>query len=134
MENISTVVDLRNAIRVLEVEQSAREYALKEQFKITYESLKPANIIKRTIRDLFSASNLNENLTGTAVGSAGGYILKKLFIGSSGNPIRKLIGAILQLGLTNIASNRSEDIKSFGLSLIHRILSKLEKKKDQETE
>lgn len=132
MEHITTVTGLRNAIKVLEVEQSAQELLVKEQLHEVYESLRPVNIIRGTIKDLisFSTSSITGNLAGTAIGAAGGFLLKRLFVGSSGNIFRKLFGNILQLGVTNIASKKSESINSFGQSLLQRIFRKRESHHD----
>jgi len=132
MDNISTLEDLRNAIKALEVEQNEKELILKDQFHLVYESLRPINIIKANLKELlsFSSSSISENLSGTALGEAGGFLLKKLFIGNSGNLFIKLMGTLLQLGITNIASKKSEVISS----AIQAILQRLFHKKEKDTE
>src|SRR5664279_1370956 len=132
MDNISTLEDLRNAIKALEVEQNEKELILKDQFHLVYASLRPINIIKANLKELlsFSSSSISENLSGTALGEAGGFLLKKLFIGNSGNLFIKLMGTLLQLGITNIASKKSEVISS----AIQAILQRLFHKKEKDTE
>jgi hypothetical protein len=121
MQKISSVAELKVAIQQLEVEQVEKERLLKEQVYITYESLKPVNVIRRMLRDIFSSKGLGEDLTGTTVGMATGFLIRKLFIGSSGNVFRKLTGSVLQYGLSNFISRNSEMIKSVG----HMIISYL---------
>jgi hypothetical protein len=130
MDNITTVDGLRNAIKALEIEQGARELELREHFHLVYESLRPINIIKNTLRDLFSFSgtSIAEGISGTAFGEALGLVIKRIFIGSSGNLFRKLTGALLQLGITNIATKKSDVIISAGHSLLKRLLQKKGKK------
>jgi hypothetical protein len=121
MEQITTVAELKSAIQILEVEQHARERLLKEQFYITYESLKPVNIIKRTLKEMFTPSSyLNENIAGTAVGAASGFLLRKLFVGSSVNFYRRLMGKVLEAGVQKIASSKSDVISSAGISLLSK--------------
>lgn len=115
---------------MMEVEQKSKELELKEQFHLTYESLKPANIIRNTLRDLFSSSVLHENFSGTAVGAAGGYLVKKLLVGSSSSMLRKLIGTALQIGMTNIASHKSDVIKSAGQAILQRLFRRKERRSD----
>lgn len=129
-DRITTVAALKSAIKVMEVEQLAKETELKKQFYITYESLKPVNIIKNTIKELFSPSH-KEDFSGTAVGAAGGYLMKKLLVGSSGSLLRKLIGTALQIGMTNFASHKSDAIKSIGQSLIHRLFRRKERRSEK---
>jgi hypothetical protein len=128
-DRITSVAALRSAIRVLEVEQHAKEIEMKDQFYITYESLKPVNIIRNTLRELFSTSH-KEDLSGTAVGAASGYLVKKLLIGTSGGLLRKLIGTALQIGMTNLASHKSDAIKSFGQSLLQRLFRRKDRRSD----
>jgi len=52
MEPIKTQHELRAAILRLEYQQSEEGRALKEQFHLAYNSVKPANIILNTIKDL----------------------------------------------------------------------------------
>ena len=129
MENIATREDLRNAIKALEVEQIEKELILKEHFYVVYDSLRPINIIKATLKDLvsFSSSSISGNLSATALGEAGGFLLKKLFIGNSGNIFRKLFGTLFQLGITNIASKKSDVIISTVQSVLQRLFRKKEK-------
>jgi hypothetical protein len=113
MQKISSVEGLRNAIQLLEAEQNIKGELLKKQVMITYESLRPVNLLKNTLKDLFSTSFRDENISGIAAGITGGYLLKKLFVGRSGNPFKRLLGSIIQFGLTNIIAQNSQVIRSF---------------------
>ena len=46
MEKITTTVQLKSEIQDLEYKQACEWILLKEQFQVTYQSLKPVNIIK----------------------------------------------------------------------------------------
>lgn len=127
-DRITSVSALKSAIKVLEVEQKAKEIELKDQFYLTYESLRPVSIIRNTLKNLFSTSN--EDLSGTAVGAASGYLVKKILIGSSGSLLRKLIGTALQVGMTNFASHKSDAIKTFGLSMLKRLFRRKERRSE----
>jgi hypothetical protein len=124
MQKISSVEGLRNAIQLLEAEQNIKGELLKKQVMIAYESLRPVNLVKSTLKDLFSTSFEGENISGIAAGLTGGYLLKKLFVGRSGNPFKKIIGSILQLGITNIIAQNSNLIKTFVPALIKLLSGK----------
>jgi hypothetical protein len=124
-DRITSVAALKSAIKVLEVEQKAKEIELKDQFYLTYDSLRPVSIIRNTLKGLFSSSR--EDLSGTAIGAAGGYLVKKVLIGSSGSLLRKLIGTAVQVGMTSFASHKSEAIKSFAFSLLQRVFRRKER-------
>lgn len=129
-DRITNVAALRSAIRVLEVEQIAKEIEFKEKLHLAYESLKPANIIRRTVRDLLSSSGPDMGLSGTAVGAAGGFLLRKLLVGSSGGLLRKLVGTALQIGMTNLAARKSESIRSFIQTQIQHLIRRKERRTD----
>lgn len=121
MQNITSTAGLKETIQLIEVEQAVKGQLLKEQFYLTYESLKPVNLLKSTLKDISSSPYLVDNLLGTALGLASGYLSKKIFIGSSGNSIRKLLGSILQFGVTNVVAQHPEAIKSFGQLILQQI-------------
>jgi hypothetical protein len=127
MQIITSSDRLRNAIQLLEAEQAFKGQLLKEQLYITYESLMPVNILSNTLTDLASTPNLLDNILGTATGLATGYLSKKVFIGASVNLFRKIIGSLLQVGVTNAFAQHPEGIKSFGNLIIQYFLRKKEK-------
>ena len=125
MENITSAADLKYAIQRLEVKQTIDGQLLKEQFYMTYQSLKPINLLRNTIYEISTSPHLIDSILGTAAGLASGYVSRKIvMIGASGNLVRKLFGTILQLGVTNVVSQYPETIKSFGQFIIQYILRK----------
>jgi hypothetical protein len=127
MQNVTSAAELKSAIQELETERKVKEQLLREQFILTYESLKPVNILRNTLKNLFASENLVENISGNVVGTVSGVILERIFIGKSANKLKKLIGAILQFGITKIISQNSDQIKTFGQAVIRNFLSKKEK-------
>jgi len=118
MQNLTTVAGLRDAIRLLEVEQASKGQQLKEQLSVVYESLMPVNILRNTLKKFFGKSDLIDNLSGSAMGAASGLLMKKIFIGKSGNAFKKLMGSFLQMGISNIVTQNSDLIKSIGHGII----------------
>ena len=126
MQTINSIAGLKESIQLLEAEQSIKGQILKDQLFLTYESLKPGNLLKYTLKEISSSPNMIDNLAGTAMGLLGGYISKKIIVGASGNIIRKLIGSILQFGVTNVVAQNSEVIKSFGQTLFQHFIHRKE--------
>jgi len=124
MQNITSIEELKNAIQLLEVEQTLKGNQLKEQFLLTYDSFKPVNLISGALSDMAKSPLLIENILGTAMGLATGYISKSMFIGASGSKLKRLVGNMLQFGITNVIVNNSDTIKSFGRSLFQNIFRK----------
>jgi hypothetical protein len=124
MHDIKSIDQLKYAIQLLEAEQAVKKQLLIEQLTVTYESLKPVNLLRRTLKEIASSQDLSDNLLGTLTGLASGYLSKKVFIGTSGNLFRKLIGSVLQFGVTSVISQHPEVIRSIGKYLIQFVLRK----------
>ena len=116
MQNITSSAGLKEAIQLLEAEQAANGKLLKEQFISTYESFKPASLLRSTLHDISSSPNLVENLLGTALGLGAGYLSRSILPGITAMKFGKLISPVLQLGVTNFVSKQSGNIKSSGRS------------------
>lgn len=127
MGDITSIEGLKQRIVVLESEQTAKGEVLKEQFFITYNSLKPVNLLISTLEDISSSPHLLNNLADTGIGLASGYLSKKIFIGTSGNIIRKMLGSLLQVGVANLVAKHSDTIKSIGIAIIQHVLKRTEK-------
>jgi hypothetical protein len=116
------VDSLKESIRLLEIRQTEEGKILKEQFKITYESLKPINLIKNSVKELASSVEIKNSLFETIVSIMTGYLTKKLMISSKSSTLMKLVGVFLQFGVTSLISNNAETIRIFMSDLIDRFL------------
>lgn len=127
MQNITSTAELKNEIQFLEVDLELKGKLLNEQFHLAYESFKPVNILKRTMNEVSSSPYLIDNILSTGLGLATGYISRKIVIGSSGNILRKIIGSVLQFGVTNIIAQNPVVIKTVGQFIIQHIFTKKER-------
>lgn len=130
MEKINSGSKLRESILQLEARQMEDERLLKAQFLVAYESMKPVNMIKKSIKDLIASQDLKENLLQTTLGMAAGYLSKKATVGSTHNPLKQLLGAFLQLGVTNVVAKNSNGIGSILVNLINSYLNKRKASKE----
>ena len=126
MQNITTVTGLKDAIKALETEQIEKGRLLKEELVITYESLKPVNILTNTLKELFTTSHLMENISGTTLGMVTGYLIKKLFIRESPSKIRVILGSVFQLGISKLIAQKAEYIRAIGQVVFQHLFSKSE--------
>lgn len=124
MEKITSLVGLKESIILLEIQQAYEGQLLKEQFKTTYQNLRPVNLIKNTFKELVSAPDFKGNLVDTALSVAAGYLSKKVMIGSTINPIKQLLGTVLQIGVTGIVAKNTDGIKSTAMNLLQQFINK----------
>jgi len=128
MENISSTADLKEAIQILEAEQAEHLQQLREEFYFTLESLKPANLISSSLKEIASSPYLVNNILGVAVGLFSGYLTRKtMLIGLPDNKYGRIISNALQFGITNLVARSPKAIKSFGQYVFQKIFRKKEK-------
>ena len=132
MQKIISTINIKEAINLLEIEQEEKSELLKEQYLLTFESLKPANLLKSTLKDISSSPILMSDILGTAIGLATGYLSKKIVVGGSDNIFRKLFGTIMQVSVSNTVARHPEAIKSIGKFIIGYIISLKESKSNEE--
>ena len=133
MKTIITQDDLRAAIVELELRQDAEAILLKEQAMLTYESIKPLNLVKNLFRESTESDELKGSLLNSTVGISAGFLSKVLFQGFSGGPIKKLVGTALMFGIKNLVARNPETVKKWSATVFN-LFKKLKVKKNRETE
>ena len=99
---------LKEVIELLKRKQEHELIELKDQYFYTYESLKPANLIKKAFGQMAHSSEFRTNVVSNVVGLATGYLSKKVLIGSTHSPVKKILGSLLQFVVTTAVSKRTE--------------------------
>ena len=112
MDQITTTTQLHIAIQLLKAEQHTKGVLLKEQAKIAYESLKPTKLINYALNEIVNIPDLKENVLTTTLSLAAGYLTKIVIIGTTINPVKQLLGTLLQMGVTSVLTNNKEAIIS----------------------
>ena len=100
---------IKEAIVILKLKQAEDLIQLKNQYNLTYESLQPVNLIKNVFAQLITSTEFKGNILNSAIGIASGYVTKKVLLGSTHNPIKKVLGTILQFVITNFVSKKAEN-------------------------
>ena len=124
MKKITSLIELKESILLLEIQQEYEGRLLKEQFKTTYQNLKPVNLIKNSFKELVAAPDLKGKLVNTAMSLVAGYLSKKALVGNTHNPLKQIVGTLLQMGVTGIIAKNSDGIKSSAIQLIQHFLNK----------
>ena len=104
MHKINSDSALRAAITALEYRQVTEGKLLKTEFNLAYESIKPINLIRNTIKEINRSSELKADLITLAVGVGVGYLSKMLFKRVSNEPLKRLLGTTLLFGVTKLIS------------------------------
>lgn len=110
MEKTTSVIALREKIAALETTGKAQETALKEEFAKMYEQLKPANLLSQGVKSIASSPAFKQTVLSTALSVAAGYLSKKVLVGDTDTPFKKILGQLLQAGVTTGLIKNSDEI------------------------
>jgi hypothetical protein len=127
MSTINTYATLQSAILELELQQAHELGLLKEEFNAISESLRPLNIIKSTLKNAITAPDLKLDMVNAVIGLTTGVLAKKLMIGKTINPFKKLLGIIVEMTVANKVAANATEIRSTGHILFDKLFSKKEK-------
>ncbi|MEI6140248.1 MAG: hypothetical protein WCP85_13355 [Mariniphaga sp.] len=116
--------DLKTAIALLEQKRDTERAAISEQFSIVADSLKPVNLLKRSIQEITGSIDLKDQFIHKGAGLLAGYLTRKLVVRSSTNPFVRLAAVALQYGVTNYISDNSGTFANKVLTLFNRLTDK----------
>ncbi len=117
MRLITTSEELNAAIQELELQRGDELILLKEQFNKTREDFKLINIIKGSLKHAVASPDLKTDVINAAIGFTTGVIAKKLMIGKTINPFKKLLGVIVEMAVANKVVKNADGIKSAGTAI-----------------
>lgn len=128
MEKQNAVDLLRESIRLLEVRQAEEGKILKDQLRVTYESLKPVSLITSWMKEISGSVEIRSGLLETIVSILYGYFTQKMIIRSGRNPLMKILSTTMQFGVANVVARNIESIRNFIAVPIDKFLRFVEKK------
>jgi hypothetical protein len=118
MQDIHSGKELRAAIVRLEHEHKEDYQLLRQKFHLAYESMKPVNIIRHTLKKTAESYDIKENLLITAVGISTAFLSEKYVVGKSGSLFKKLLSTAVTLGITSMIATHPDAVKSAGRRLL----------------
>jgi hypothetical protein len=131
MKRRNEINTLNQTIIFLQNKQTRELELFKAQLHVTYESLKPLNIIKNTFHEITSSPGIKNNVISNVAGLTTGYLAKKILIRSSGNPLKRIIGTLLEFAIAGVVAKNSGALQSKGKTILHNLLNhKNETKKE----
>jgi hypothetical protein len=119
MPRITNIIELNEAICELEIKQAKEVLLLKEQFKLTYESLSPANLLRNTFKDLVNSPALTTDIVTGVLNFAARYIYKKSAEKATSAPVKQILVSGLQMVLVQLVSKNLPGIKKAVTLLIN---------------
>jgi len=121
--------DLKEAIAKLEKEQAVSAQLLKDEFRTTYESLNPLNLVKRTFSNIIESTEIRNDLLVLVMPLLTGFFIKKISGGTRRGQAFKQAGIIVIESLGRYIVNNPEILQTVGSF----IANGFQKKKATET-
>lgn len=134
MEKIQSLSELEDAIKLLKFKKAEDEQLLKELFYMTYENVKPINMIKNLFKEPIASQNIKDSLLTTSVGLGAGYLSKLLFQGVVRVPFKKFIGSALMLSVENLISKNPGVVSTVSSLILNAFSKKPKKDADEEVD
>jgi hypothetical protein len=106
------VQTLKELIRAKEAQHALEEAAVKAQFHLTSEQLKPINLIRNTIRQVGVSVEIRNGLPAAALGLVSDFVLRKIEASDSSNRFMKLAGSLLGMFLSRNSSSKAVEAGS----------------------
>jgi len=125
---------LRESIRLLEIQQAHEGEELKAQFKATYESLKLVNLVKSSLKEVTESVEIKNTLFESIISVVSGYVSRKLMVNKNSNPFLKIVGLVMQFGITNLVAKNAEVIREYITQLIDKFLHPKEETPEAQAE
>ena len=130
MKNKNATNALNELIIVQEMKYANDLVKLKEQFEVAYDSVKPINLIKNLFHEVTASPEIKNDLLSNVIGFGTGFLSKKLLLGTSHNPIKKVFGTLFEFAVANLVSKNADGIKTIGGNLLNRFLKKNKTKQE----
>ncbi len=97
---------LKQTIALLKIREEQELQSLKEQFNLSFESLKPVNLIRHSLKQVIATPGFKSTLVKASVGLATGYLSNKVLFSAAQRPVKKVLGIILELGIAGLITKR----------------------------
>lgn len=130
MEKITDCTSLTSRIAFLESKRETEKQAIADEFHNLLDSLKPVNLLKKLFHSVKESPDLKSDIMHGIVGMGTGFLTNKLLLGKMHGPMKKILGTLLQFGITKAAVQYPETIKTKGLSILSNLLHAMKIKPD----
>ncbi len=119
--------EIKALITELRIKKKAEGALLKAQVQQAFERVKPINLIKSTFKDASKSKEVSGSITNAALVFVTSYLSKRIFMRLAGSPLKKLTGAVLLFGITQVIARNPEKVKAIGRVLFNAIKGKSRK-------
>ncbi|MBK8702037.1 MAG: hypothetical protein IPN29_21690 [Saprospiraceae bacterium] len=91
------------------------------QYKPDAKQILPRVLYGKIAKEVKENFRLTEDISVILAAIIMGFLAKKLYVGSSRNPLKKLMGELVLVGVTNYIAEHPEEVKKAGKAVINFI-------------
>lgn len=125
INTIDTESALRQAIARLEIRHAQEQAALKEELRVAFEGLTPANLIRTTMEEISMSKEIRSDLLQTSASLAAGFISRKIVEKlSHDRPRGEALGGELLTSAVGLVAQNPELTRTLG-NAFFRMLRRL---------
>ncbi|MEQ8812822.1 MAG: hypothetical protein RIE59_27365 [Imperialibacter sp.] len=121
---IDSPESLRYAILQLQQNQLVEGELLKKQFKLTFESIKPLNLIKGALSDVAHSTGISSFFPHHKPEDTDGDEAASLTAQPPRSSLKTIVGSLILLGISGTVVKNSLLLKSLGRGLAHLLKSR----------
>jgi hypothetical protein len=118
-------ISIEKRIELLSMQNKIDRLEVEMAFDGVVEQLRPSRLIANTLNDVVTSPQLGQSIANVGMSVALGFISKKMAVGDSHNPLKVIMGAMLQYGVTAMVSKNPQKVKLVALNFLQSMLSKL---------
>ena len=116
-----TRASLKETIRILEIRQAEEIQDFNRQLKSTFDSLKPANLIKSMFKDFANQVEMKSNVFEAIIPLMTNFLSAKFMRFGRRNSFYRVIATIIQMSITNFTAKHRHKILDILTSTFERI-------------
>ncbi len=90
-----------------------------------------STLLASSLNDIAKSPYLIDNILGAGIGLVTGFYSKKLMLSSSGSKLKKLLGAVLQFGVTNLVAQHQGTLRAISTVIFRRLTGRKKMKSIQ---
>lgn len=112
---------LKQEIQLLEIRKEKERADFIQHLKVTFDSLRPMNLIRSSLRDFSNAVEVRSGILETILPLLTNFISGRMILRTPGNSFRRIVATVVQVGMTNFTAKYSHAIVELFTEFADRI-------------
>lgn len=134
IQNVNDIDELRERLKLLELQRKLEWQAIKDRVSNQYEQLKPSNLIHNAFSNVSQSLGEDSDILKEGAAIVSGLAVNAIMKGSKNKPLKKWVTLVIFSVVSYLVTKHREDILEAGEKLVENISDRLEKMKAKRAE